>query len=284
MFLDGDLPRTVAIATGTYSAVTFVGIAVFGVGPWIDRAETFSVYFNLFARLSPFERRGDEVGVRRPLSGLAQVEPLPGTIVLIATMVGTVSFDGASEGALWMGLSTALTGALESLGLSETLAFTLVASFGVLLCVLIILVLYELAVRGARSVGGGFTTRRLARAFAHSLVPIALVYVAAHYLTLLVLQGQAMGALISDPFGNGANIFGTAGSSIDYSLLGANAVWYLQVAFVVVGHVTALAVAHDRALVLYRTPEQAVRSQYWMLGVMVGYTSLALWLLSQANA
>jgi hypothetical protein len=284
VFLDGDLPRTLAIATCAYSAVTFVGIAVYGVDPWIDRAEAFSVYFNLFSRLSPFERRGREVGVRRPLSGLAQVEPLPGTVMLIATMVGTVSFDGASEGALWIGLSQTLTRALESLGLSETLAYTLVATLGVLLCVLIILLLYEAAVRGARSVGGGYTARRLASAFAHSLVPIALVYVAAHYLTLLVLQGQAMGALISDPLGDGSNLFGTAGADIDYSLLGANLVWYLQVSFVVIGHVTALALAHDRALVLYRTPELAVRSQYWMLGVMVAFTSLALWLLSQANA
>ncbi len=92
---------------------------------------------------------------------------------------------------------------------------------------------------GARSVGGGFTAERLARAFVHSLVPIALVYVAAHYLTLLVFQGQAMGSLISDPFGNGADLFGTAGARIDYTVVGADLVWYLQVALVVVGHVTA---------------------------------------------
>jgi hypothetical protein len=111
-----------------------------------------------------------------------------------------------------------------------------------------------------------------------------LVYVAAHYLTLVVFQGQAIGALISDPFGNGADLFGTAGARIDYTVLGADLVWYLQVALVVVGHVTALAVAHDRALVLYDDSRLAVRSQYWMLGVMVGFTTLALWLLSQANA
>lgn len=104
---------------------------------------------------------------------------------------------------------------------------------------------------------------------------------AAHYLTLLVFQGQAMGSLISDPFGNGADLFGTAGA---YTVVGADLVWYLQVALVVVGHVTALAVAHDRALVLYDDSRLAVRSQYWMLLIMVGFTTLALWLLSQANA
>ena len=47
---------------------------------------------------------------------------------------------------------------------------------------------------------------------------------------------------------------------------------------------TALVLAHDRALALYDDAKQAVRSQYWMLAVMVGFTSLALWLLSQSNA
>jgi hypothetical protein len=52
----------------------------------------------------------------------------------------------------------------------------------------------------------------------------------------------------------------------------------------VIGHVAALTLAHDRALALYDDAKQAVRSQYWMLAVMVGFTSLALWLLSQSNA
>jgi hypothetical protein len=281
---DGDMPRTVAIAACAYSAVTFVGMAVYGVGPWIDRGEAFSAYFNLFSRMSPFECRGGEIGVRRPLSGLAQLDPQPGTVALVAVMVGTVSFDGASEGNFWLGFALPAARTLEGIGLSPSIGLGLVYTLGMLLAVALVYAFYKLALAGARSVGGGFTAERLARAFVHSLVPIALVYVGAHYLTLLAFQGQAMGALISDPFGTGADLFGTAGAGIDYTLLGANLIWYLQVALVVVGHVTALAVAHDRALVLYDDSHLAVRSQYWMLGVMVGFTTLALWLLSQANA
>jgi len=285
VFQDGDTPRTVAIAACAYSSLTFVGMAVYGVGPWVDRAEAFSAYFNLFSRLAPFERRGDEIGLRRPLTGLAKLEPLPGTVALLAVMLGTVTFDGASEGNLWLGIGPPVARALEAaLGLSPSLALAIVYTAGMLLAVVLVYAFYELAITGARTVGGGFSRRRLADAFVHSLVPIALVYVAAHYLTLLVFQGQAMAALASDPLGRGADLFGTAGSGIDYSLLGADAVWYLQVGFVVAGHVTGLALAHDRALALYDEPRQAVRSQYWMLGVMVGFTTLALWLLSQANA
>ena len=125
---------------------------------------------------------------------------------------------------------------------------------------------------------------RLGGAFVHSLVPIALAYVAAHYATLLVFQGQAIAYLVSDPLGSGADLFGTASRQIDYRLLGANAIWYTQVGFVVAGHVAALMLAHDRALVLYEDGRRAVRSQVPMLAVMVSFTTLALWLLSQANA
>src|SRR6185503_18646481 len=102
-----------------------------------------------------------------------------------------------------------------------------------------------LGVWGARSVGGGFGQEQLARAFIHTLVPISLAYVAAHYLTLLIFQGQAIVFLASDPLG-------TAGHTVDYTVIGANATWYWQVAFVVAGHVTALVLAHDRALAMYK--------------------------------
>ena len=123
-------------------------------------------------------------------------------------------------------------------------------------------------------------------------MPIAFAYVAAHYLTLLLYQGQAivrisappLGFLASNPLGeDGVDIFGTANDAIDYGVIGATTTWYWQVAFVVLGHVAALILAHDRALAHLRRLPLAVRSQYWMLVVMVGFTSLALWLLAQSN-
>lgn len=118
----------------------------------------------------------------------------------------------------------------------------------------------------------------------HTLGPIALAYVSAHYLTYLLYQGQAMKFLVSSPLGrDGTDIFGTANKAIDYGVIGSTAAWYYQVAFVVVGHVAALILAHDRALVTYSKPRLAVRSQYWMLVIMIGFTTLALWLLAQSN-
>jgi hypothetical protein len=117
-----------------------------------------------------------------------------------------------------------------------------------------------------------------------SLVPIAVAYVLAHYITFLLTQGQAIASLASDPLGRGWDLFGTATAGVDFGVIGATTTWYLQVGLVVAGHVAGLAIAHDRALILYRERTQATRSQYWMLAVMIGFTTLALWLLAQANA
>ena len=279
----GDKPETVAAATLVYSAITFVAMALYGVDAWSDRGEAFSVYFNLFSRLSPLERRGRRVGLRRPLSGLPPLDAVPGTVPLVAMMIGSVTFDGAAEAPIWTSIAPHIADFFRSLGLSPEHALEAAFFVGLLAAVMTVYGLYRLGIAGARTVGGGFSANRLAGAFVHSLVPIALAYVAAHYLTLLLYQGQGAVFLASDPLGNGSDYFGTANSSIDYGVMGATATWYWQVGFVIAGHVAALTLAHDRALSLYDRAALAVRSQYWMLGVMVCFTSLALWLLSQAN-
>ncbi len=281
---NGDRPESLAIATLVYSALTFVAMALYGVETWIARGEAFSVYFNLFSRLSPVETRDRVVGLRRPLSGLAAFRPVGGTVPLLAVMIGSVTFDGASEAPIWTGIAPDIGNFFQDLGLSPQNALELAFLLGLLAAIVLVYAFYRLGVVGARSVGGGFGSERLARAFVHSLVPIALAYVAAHYFTLLLFQGQGIAFLASDPLGDGSNLLGTADSQIDYGVVGADATWYWQVGFVVAGHVAALTLAHDRALALYDEAKLAVRSQYWMLSVMVGFTSLALWLLSQANA
>ena len=288
----GDAPRTVAAAALVYSVIQFVGMALYGVEEWSERGDGFAVYFSLFARISPWTVKDGTLRLRPPLAGLAEYKPIAGTVGLVAVMIGTVTFDGAAESSLWTGIAPDLADLFQSIGLSPERALELTFLIGMTASCLIIGGFYMLGVRGAQSVGGGFSAQRLARAFVASLVPIAFAYVAAHYLTLLLYQGQAIvildwppfGYLASNPLGNAeTDIFGTADRAIDYGVISATAAWYWMVGFVVVGHVAALALAHDKALTIYSDVKQAVRSQYWMLAVMVGFTSLALWLLSQAN-
>ena len=289
----GDRPENVAIAALIYSGATFVGMALYGVDAWARRGEAFGVYFNLFSRISPIARKGDRFGLRRPLSGLSGVGSRPGTVALLAVMIGAVSFDGASEAPLWTNIAPEIAEFFRGLGLSQETALEATTLIGLIAAIGIVFGFYRLGVAGARTVGGSLPAGALARAFVSSLVPIAFAYVAAHYLTQLLYQEQAIIELSSSPFGflasnplgeSGTDLFGTADEPIDYSVIGATTAWYYQVGFVILGHVAGLTVAHDKALTLYDKARLAVRSQYWMLIVMVGFTSLALWLLSQSNA
>jgi hypothetical protein len=279
----GEDPGDLTTAAVGYTVYTLVMQAIFGTETWTRRGEAFAVYFNLFSRISIWETRDRVVGLRPPLGGLPRLDEVPGTVLFVVVMIGTVTFDGFSQGTLWADVSVDLADALDGIVGVET-APKVVGTLGLLAGVAVVGLFYRLGIDGARSVGGDISAARLRSAFVHALVPIAMAYVAAHYLTFLLFEGQATLYLASDPLGRGWDLFGTADRAINYTYLSQNATWYLQVAFVVVGHVAALILAHDRALVLYRDPKLAVRSQYWMLAVMIGFTSLALWLLAQATA
>ena len=117
-----------------------------------------------------------------------------------------------------------------------------------------------------RIVDGKRSALELARKFAHAFIPIALAYLVAHYFSLVVYQEQAQFTfLLSDPLGDGSDLFGTAGTGINYWLIGATAIWYVQFGAIVVGHVIALALGHDRALALWKDSRTAAYSQVWML-------------------
>ena len=285
VYVNRDDPSTLAILALLYAATQLVGMSLYGIEPWTRNADAFGVYFRLFSMLSPLHWRDRELYVRPPLSGAPRLNPVPGTVAMLCVMIGTVSFDGLSQGALWTGngaIAPTLQQRFINVGFSAETALEIAFTIGLLFMVGLVTGIYHLGVLGMRSVGRGHDVTELSRRFVHSLIPIALAYVIAHYFSLLTYQGQAMAFLVSDPLGDGSNIFGTATATIDYNLIGANGVWYVQVAALVLGHACGLTLAHDRALVVYTRIRDATRSQYWMLAVMVGFTSLGLWLLSAA--
>jgi hypothetical protein len=198
-------------------------------------------------------------------------------------MIGTVTFDGLTQGAVWGSVGPWLQDVFTTLGFGEFTALDLASTIGLIGCVGLVAGFYALGMEGARSVGGELSGRRLRALFIHTLVPIAAVYALAHYVSYLFEEGAAIKYLASDPFGQGWDLFGWAGAGINYGVLSQNMAWYLQVGLVVLGHLAALVLAHDRALSLYGDTRLAVRSQYWMLGIMIGFTSMALWLLAQAG-
>jgi hypothetical protein len=284
VYIDRDHPATLAALSLGYFALMVAGMSAFGVEQWGSRADGFGVYFNLLSRLSPLHRREDgALWLRRPLSGITSLRVEPGTVALICAVIGTTTFDGFSNGGIWRNNEPSIQSWFSGLGLSQNPSIELAYSLGLVLCILLILAVYRVGILGVRSVSDRYSTSELSARFAHTLVPIGFAYVLAHYFSLLLWQSQAIGYLISDPLGDGSNVFGTAGYQIDYHVISYAGIWYVQVAALLLGHVCGLALAHDRALVLYEDPEQAVRSQYWMLAVMVAFTSFGLWLLSSVG-
>jgi hypothetical protein len=281
VYVDRDVPATLAALTLAYALIQLAGMGLFGIETWRTRGDAFGVLFELFGRIAPVELRDGVVSTQPLLSGLPRLDAnVAGTVGLLAVMIGTTTYDGASNGDVWSAIADPLGDLFRDLGLGVTAAAELTGTVGLLLCVGLVWGFYLLGIAGMRTVGGDRSSDELARAFVHTLVPIAFGYLLAHYFSLLVFQGQALGYLISDPLGDGSDLFGTATATVDYTLLSASAIWYVQVAALVAGHVAGLTLAHDRALTIYRDAREAVRSQYWMLVVMVGFTCLGLWLLS----
>jgi hypothetical protein len=266
-----------------YALIQLAGMSFYGIDAWTERADGFAVYFNLFARLSPWERRDGVLHLRPPLSGVTSLPIYPGTVALLCTAIGITTFDGFSQGKLWQDVAPDVEQFLIDRGLDLRTAVELTFSLGLVVAVGFVTLVYLLGVAGMHTVGRRKPTRELARSFAHSLAPIAFAYAVAHYFSLLAFQGQATAFLVSDPLGKGSDLFGTANSQIDYGVLSANGIWYVQVGALVIGHVAGLILAHDRALAVYDDVKEATRSQYWMLLVMIGFTSLGLWLLSSTQ-
>lgn len=278
-----DDPSVLGLVALLYGSAMLIGCGLFGTA-FLDRADGFARYFQLASTLAPVEWQGGRLRLRVPGSGLARIEPSPGLVAVVLTLIGTTTFDGISGGELWTSdgsLGPTFQDALGGIGLDPASAATAASTLGLLLCVGLVTAFVLLGASGIRNVD----RVRLREAdvltrFAPSLVPIAIGYAVAHYLSFLVVNGQALGFLLSDPRGDGSDLFGTAGWGIDYDVLSPEATWYLQVAALVGGHVVGLIAAHDIALRTFRNPRSAVRSQYWMLAVMVTFTSLGLWLLS----
>jgi hypothetical protein len=277
-------PHSAAVAALVYSGYTLAMMALFGVEQWCRTGEVFSVYFGMFAQLGSFGVKEGRLGVRRPLAAATSWATVPGSAAVVLASIATTSFDGAQEGAFQSAMESTFDWLVDA-GVGLTSALRLTDTLFIALCFAGVGLVYLIGVRGMAGVTGAPSFRKLRSGFAHTLIPIAFAYLVAHYFSLFVFQEQAQFTyLLSDPLGTGTtDLFGTASSGIDFQLLSANAIWYVQVGALVVGHVVGLTLAHDRATAYWGDYRQAARSQYWMLAVMVAFTCFGLYLLSVAN-
>jgi len=257
------VPAHIAWLAIGYSVLTWAGMFVFGREAWLQSGEVFTVYFGFLARLAPGELRSGNWYLRPPAAGLLDARPLSSSqAFFVIVMLAVVTFDGLRETPLWAVSEAHWTAATTAGLLAMPLVFALVI-FGV--C----------ALMSHASPG------ELLRLFVPSLLPIALAYHVAHYLSYLLVGGQVAIPLASDPLGRGWNLFGTAHYRIAMDIVGARFAWYTSVVVIVLGHVLAMYVAHRLALARFSERSTARRSQYPLAALMVAYTMLSLWILAQ---
>ena len=265
-FHDSTDIRVLGACLAAYTVALLVGAAAFGRG-WLRDAEGFGVLFSKLAAIAPLHRDGGALRLRAPLAGLAVLPIKRGSVAFILVVLGSTTFDGFTRSSVWLDVAADRTG----------WELTAVNTIGLVFVIFAVAVLYRAAIAAMAAVTGD-TERELADVFAPSLMPIAAAYTIAHYFSYLLLEGQQIIAHISDPFGRGWDLFGTATYLVDYTAISTDTIAWTQTAAIAAGHVLAVAVAHDRAV--ERWPRRlAMRSQYPMLGVMICYTVIGLLLL-----
>lgn len=285
-----DDPARLAVAAGVYWLFTFAAMLVFGFEEWRRRGEFLSVFFGMLSRFAIFGREEDRQAGRRlvlrwPGAGLANAGPLPPSgVAFLLLALSSVSFDGLSTTFFWLGLNG--VNPLEFPGrtaMMSTNTVGLAGAFAVLAGVYLAAVLI-----GERLASGPAGLPHAAGLLVWSIVPIALAYHFAHYVTALLVDGQYALIALSDPFARGWDLFGTAHRHVHAGIAAGSAaawvVWNLQAGAIIAGHVLAVLVAHGLAVRLHPSARDAALGQIPLTLLMIGYTVFGLWLLSTPTA
>jgi hypothetical protein len=257
-----------------YVAVMLLGGALFG-NEFYERADPFEVYSTLIGKLSPWTVRDGRLHVISPLANLNTVVPRPGLVAVVAVLFGSTAFDSFKDSAPWVKfVQTNEFIGRHDLGLWADNLALLVFCAGVALVLTVGSML--------TGVHDGRSRRELPAQFAHSVVPIVLGYIVAHYLSYWFEVGQDTLIKASDPLTTGADYLGTADLQVNYWLsyhptLLAN----IKVLAVVLGHVVGVIAAHDRAIRLL-PPRHHLTGQLGLLVAMVFFTAGGLYLLFAA--
>ena len=297
------VPLRISQYVVAYSLVTWVGMFMYGKDTWLRHGEMFSLAFGFLAKFGviqiQWERKtstANDAGVYSmntleqddkslPIASAINCQPWATRLLVIEkvsiwqmffvlSLLATVTFDGFTGTVPWINIQNYMRGIVDSPGLIGTLG--LISSI-VLFCG----IYFGFAAAMSLNSGGHLGFVQSATTFVYTLIPIALAYHLAHFLLFLLIQGQLMVPLISDPLGLGWDLFGTSNYRINFMLVSDNLFWFTSVIAIVVGHMIAILLSHSIALRVIASRNYAVQSQVPMIILMVAYTIASLWILTQ---
>ncbi len=273
-------PTRLATFAGTYWYVAFLGLVLFGPA-WLVRAEALTVLMRAYAKMGLFGPKGRGMGLGlwgwQSLRGRA---PSVSLAVFILILLGTGSFDGLNETFFWLGLLgiNPLEFPGRSVVIGQNLLGLIVANAALIAAFAACLWLGERIAGSRRSLKDAFCL------FAPSILPIAIAYHVAHYLTSFLVDGQYMVKMINDPMGSGAALLGLSDFYVTTGFFNTpgtvKAIWLTQAGAVVVGHVVAILLAHALAMRDQPDTRRAILGQAPLAAFMVAYTFFGLWLLA----
>ena len=307
-------PSSLALMVVLYSIITLSGMFIFGKRQWLRQGEPFSVVFGFFSRFSLTEVRVTEASVCRECSNAqCQARPVvcvdcyecfefaqhrefnlrppavglhssgrvtPDVVVMVIFLLASVTFDGFSATPEWLRVQGFFITQFPQLDSPVVNGVTIANTLGLIGFPLAFAGIYWAFCWMIRRVTGG-DTAALAAAFVFTLLPIALAYNYAHFLGFLLIQGQLIIPLTSDPFGWDWDLLGTGSYLVNIQVVSAQFVWFFSLAVIVLGHIIAVYLAHLQARELYRDQSVAMKSQMPMLVLMVIYTIVSLWIISR---
>ncbi|MFI9114589.1 hypothetical protein [Streptomyces venezuelae] len=245
---DNTSSLTLLLALAVHLGVQLTGAARYG-DRWFAHADPFEVYSSLLARLSPLGRRADgRLVLRSPFNGLDATPRTPGLVTTVCVLLGSTAYDGFSDNPRWI---TSLQ--------TSPLGPTPTATLGLLSAVALVAACYGLCAGALRLMNRALSTPLTS--FAHSLLPIALGYLVAHYFSLFVTEGPRTVILAG----------GSDNAPSPAPFLGPGGLATLQVAAIVTGHVLGVVAAHDRSVRLFPA-DRAVAGQLPLFALMIAYT------------
>ncbi len=302
----GEVAGTVALLMLSYTVITLGGMLSVGSAAWLRHGELFEVLLGWFGRIGPIGRisadpalcagcdegcdpsrcldcpecattadDGERHAVLRPwAAGLLDVgRPGVSDATFILLALAGVTYDGLQETTIGGWLFDLVYGPLSSLlGPTDARTFLLAETAELALVFGAFLVGFTLVVRAARLLGASDRPRPLGAdlgRYAVTLLPIAGGYLIAHYFTLLIQGIVWLPSLILDPLMSLAPQL----DAIPVAL-----VWYTSVGAIVIGHVIGIVLAHRLAQA--DAPGRSTLAGLPLVGLMIGYTVLSLWIIA----
>ena len=292
-------PRPIVLSSMliAYSVITFSGAWLFGANAWFEHADVFSQFFSMIGKVAPVEYaladngRSWRMRFRSPFAATVTWWPNDISVVLfVLFMLSSTTYDGVHDTAFWtqlywknlLALLQPLWGAdMARAQLLLAPWFQVYKHLSLLLSPFVYLGIYMAAIWLARRLSGTrVPLQQLSFRFVGTIIPIALAYSIAHYYTLLLTAAPVVPFLISDPFGFGWDLFGTAHGSADSAPLDMGNVWHVAVFVILAGHVAGVYLVNRVARQVFPPAARSWVGESPLLVLMVGYTLIGLFVLA----